>query len=165
MISGIAVFMLWLVMWLLLAWPPSARSATIGVFAAAIVYAMTSDMIRWKMRIVKSPAKALWFVLYAAVFAWECLKANIDVAYRVVHPDVPIRPATIRVRTSLKSDIALTFLANSVTLTPGTTTVDIDREAGILYVHWLYMKPGYNTSSMKLAVVDRFENILRRIFE
>ena len=95
------------------------------------------------------------------VFIWECFKANIDVAYRVLHPKLPIRPGTVKVKVSLKSDIGLTFLANSVTLTPGTTTVDIDKPNGYLYVHCLSVKDG----AVRLPVVSRFENILKRIFE
>jgi multicomponent Na+:H+ antiporter subunit E len=87
------------------------------------------------------------------------------VAYRVLHPDLPIKPGTIRVKTSLKSDAGLTFLANSVTLTPGTTSVDIDRDKGLIYIHMLYISDSYDKDSMKLKVVDKFEKILRRIFE
>ena len=113
----------------------------------------------------KNPARCLWFVYYIAVFLWECVKANIDVAYRVVHPDLPISPGTIRVKTGLKSDVGLTFLANSITLTPGTTTVDIDKYRGYIYVHWLCVRKDYDRTSEKLAVVGKFERILKKVFE
>ena len=83
---------------------------------------------------------------------------------RVIHPDLPIRPGTVRVKTSLKSDIGLTFLANSITLTPGTTTVDIDKERGLIYVHRINIKEGHAVSE-HLPVVEKFENILRKVFE
>ena len=86
-------------------------------------------------------------------------------AYRVIHPDLPIRPGTIKVKTDLKSDVGLTLLANSITLTPGTTTVDIDKEKGLIYIHWLYIRDDYDKTAMKLKVVEKFENILRKIFE
>jgi multicomponent Na+:H+ antiporter subunit E len=108
--------------------------------------------------------KAVFIVYYAAVFLWECIKANIDVAYRVLHPDLPIRPGTIAVKISLRSDIGLTLLANSVTLTPGTTSVDIDKTNGILYVHWIYVKDR-DAAGGRLPVVERFENILRKVFD
>ena len=106
-----------------------------------------------------------WFLYYIPVFLWECLKANVDVAYRVLHPDLPIRPGTIAVKVGLRSDIGLTLLANSITLTPGTTTVDLDKEKGVLYVHWIYVKDGYGEGGKKLPVVEKFENILKRVFE
>jgi multicomponent Na+:H+ antiporter subunit E len=98
-------------------------------------------------------------------FLWECVKANLDVAFRVLHPDLPIRPATLKVKTSLTSDTGLTFLANSITLTPGTTTVDIDKDKGYIYVHILYVKDVKDRSKTRLAVVEKFENILKRVFE
>ncbi|MFA5085679.1 MAG: Na+/H+ antiporter subunit E, partial [Candidatus Omnitrophota bacterium] len=71
----------------------------------------------------KNPLRYLWLVYYVVIFLWECLKANIDVAFRVIHPYLPIRPGTVKIKTSLRSDIGLTFLANSLTLTPGNTTI------------------------------------------
>ena len=98
------------------------------------------------------------------MFTWECLKANIDVAYRVIHPSSPIKPGIVKVKSSLTSDTALTFLANSITLTPGTLTVDIDKNQGFLYVHWINVW----TEDMEEAtkkIVYRFEKVLKKIFE
>jgi len=64
-------------------------------------------------------------------------KANIDVAKRVITGK--IRPGIVKVNPGLKSDISKTVLANSITLTPGTLTVDID-DAGAFYIHWLYVE-------------------------
>jgi multicomponent Na+:H+ antiporter subunit E len=107
-----------------------------------------------------------WYFLayYLPVFLWECFKANVDVAYRVAHPRLPIKPGIVKVKTSLKTDTGLTFLANSITLTPGTLSVDIDRDNGILYVHWINVKKKDVESATKIIVV-RFERILRKIFE
>jgi multicomponent Na+:H+ antiporter subunit E len=159
------MFIFWFAVWLLLGWPPSNTTVVTGILVAAFVSFMTADMLDWKWRPLSRPLRYLWFLYYVLVFLWECVKANLDVAYRVLHPAVPIRPATIRVKTSLKSDAGLTFLASSITLTPGTTTVDIDKDKGIIYVHWIYMRDGYDHLSMRLAIVDKFEKILKRIFE
>lgn len=109
--------------------------------------------------------KVPWFLYYIIIFLWECIKGNIDVACRVLRPDLPIRPGTIKVKIGLKSDIGLTFLANSITLTPGTTTVDIDKENGYIYVHWIYVRDEYLGGGVKLPVVTKFENILKKVFE
>jgi multicomponent Na+:H+ antiporter subunit E len=163
MIADILQIALWLFVWLLLSWPPERIDIVLGVPVAIFVFVMTKDLLVRKPAPFRHPARYLWFIVYILLFIWECLKANIDVAYRVIHPDLPIRPGTIKVKTSLKSDAGLTFLANSITLTPGTTTVDIDRENGYIYIHWLYVKEGYDASSMRLAVVEKFERILQRI--
>ncbi len=165
MISKIFIFLIWLAVWLLLSWPPNLQNLIAGAAVSLFVSFMTIDILTGGRRAARNPARYLWFFYYILIFTWECLKANIDVAYRVLHPDLPIRPGTIKVKTALTSDTALTFLASSITLTPGTTTVDIDKDRGYIYIHWLYVKEGYDRSSMKLAIVERFERILKRIFE
>ena len=101
---------------------------------------------------------------YIPVFLWEVFKANIDVAYRAMHPDLPIKPGIVKVRTSLESDIACTMLANSITLTPGTMSVDIDMKESVLYIHWIDVQ-AQDTEAASRAIVERFERLLRRIFE
>ncbi|HHH78266.1 MAG TPA: cation:proton antiporter, partial [Thermoplasmatales archaeon] len=64
----------------------------------------------------------------------QMAKANFDVAYRVITGK--INPGIVKMSPGLKSDTALTFLANSITLTPGTLSVDTDDEKN-LYVHWI----------------------------
>lgn len=162
------LFILWFAVWMLLSWPPDLKNIVSGLLAAAFVTFMTMDIMSHEddenkkhIGIIGRLVRLAWFVLYIFVFLWECLKANIDVAYRVIHPGLPIRPGTIKVKVGLTSDIGLTFLANSITLTPGTTSVDVDKATGFLYVHMLYTGVGQT----RLKIVDKFENILKRIFE
>jgi multicomponent Na+:H+ antiporter subunit E len=110
----------------------------------------------------RNPLRYLWFIYYIFIFLWECLKANVDVAFRVLHPALPIRPGTVRIKTALRSDAGLTFLANSLTLTPGNTTIDVDKDAGVIYVHRLCIKAG---RSEHIPAAARFEKILKRIFD
>ena len=173
MTKKIILFGLWFVVWCGLNWPVSAQDAALGVFASLFVTYMTADLAGGpgKEKVVRKRGisgniiRIAWFLCYIAVFLWECLKANIDVALRVLHPGLPIRPGTVRVRVNLKSDAGLTLLANSITLTPGTTSVDIDREKGILYVHWIYVKGDHAGGWARLPVAEKFERILKRIFE
>ena len=173
MMKRIILFILWFVIWCGLNWPVSAQDAALGVFASLFVTYMTADLAGGpgKEKVVRKRGisgniiRIAWFLCYIAVFLWECLKANIDVAWRVIYPTLPIRPGTIRVKTDLKSDIGLTFLANSITLTPGTTTIDIDKERVYIYIRILALKEGYPNAEMRLPVVSKFERILKRIFE
>ena len=125
---------------------------------------MTGDLFVQRPHLFKHPSRYFWFLYYLPIFAWECFKANLDVAYRVIHPCLPINPGIVKVRTNLKSEAALTFLANSITLTPGTLSVDIDQEAGLLYVHWINVRDPDMEKATRL-IVERFERILRKIFE
>jgi len=68
-------------------------------------------------------------------FFIELIRANIDVAYRVITGK--IRPGIIKYKTNLKSDFGVMLIANSITLTPGTLTVDVDEETNDLYIHIL----------------------------
>lgn len=77
---------------------------------------------------------------------------------------MPINPGIVKVKTTLRSDTGLTFLANSITLTPGTLSVDVDQENGFLYVHWINVKDKDIDRATSL-IVHRFERILKRIFE
>ncbi|MDP8230369.1 MAG: Na+/H+ antiporter subunit E [Candidatus Gorgyraea atricola] len=164
MLSRIILFVLGLIAWTLLTWIPSWQHLIIGVLASGFVAFMTGDLFIRRPHLVTHGTRYIWFLYYVPVFIWECFKANIDVAYRVLHPDLPIHPGIVKVKTELKSDAALTFLANSITLTPGTLTVDIDREAGYLYVHWIEVKHKDIERATK-AIVERFESILKRVFE
>ena len=76
-----------------------------------------------------------WIARYLAVFTYELLTANVDVAYRVLRPSMPIDPDVIAVPLRVESDAAVTTIANSITLTPGTLTMDHDSETNTLYVH------------------------------
>ena len=173
MIKKIISFIFWFAVWCALSYPLSRIDIVMGVVAAGFVTYITVDLSAQinkgkelkKYGILEYIKRFTWFLYYVPVFLWECLKANVDVARRVLHPDLPIRPGTVAVKISMKSDIGLTFLANSITLTPGTTSIDIDKENGILYVHWIYVKDSYDERTKRLPVVNKFEDILKKVFE
>lgn len=163
--SRIILFILGFLVWCLLNWVPDWQHLFIGVFVSALVAFLTGDLFIKRPGVLKHPERYFYFVFwYLPVFIWECIKANLDVAYRVLHPRLPINPGIVKVKTSLKTDTALTFLANSITLTPGTLSVDIDREKGILYIHWIDVKAKDVETATKI-IIERFENILKRIFD
>ncbi len=159
------------IVWFLLAWPfpyapgdwyPDWHSVVIGLAAAALVAVLFGE----RRVIADRPGKlerCFWVLVYVPVFFWYCLLANLDVVYRVVHPDMPIRPGIVKVKTTLTTDSGLTALANSITLTPGTLTVDI-APGGYLYVHWINVKHE-DIEGATRDIVTRFEKILRRIYE
>ena len=162
--SRIILFILAFFVWCLLSWMPDWQHLLVGIFVAALVAYITGDMFVQRPHLFKHVERYLWFLYYIPVFLWEMFKANIDVAYRVGHPNLPINPGIVKVRTSLKSETGLTFLANSITLTPGTLTVDVDQKNGYLYVHWIDVKHKDIEGATK-RIVHRFEKILTRIFE
>ncbi len=103
----------------------------------------------------------LFSLIYIIVLFWEIIKANFDVAYRVLHPKMPIKPGIVVIKTRLKSDIAKTILSNSITLTPGTFTLDIIGDE--LLIHWINVKTEDIDEATNI-IGRRFEKYLRLIF-
>ena len=73
--------------------------------------------------------------LYLVAFLWELLTANVDVAYRTLSPSMPIEPRVIELPLRVQTPLGITTIANSITLTPGTLTMDHDDTTNTLYVH------------------------------
>ena len=161
----IILFVIALLTWCLLNWIPDWQHLIVGIFVALIVSLLTGDLFIQRPSLLGHPKRYVYFIFYyLPLFLWEIIKANIDVAYRVLHPKLPINPGIVKVKTELKSDTALTFLANSITLTPGTLTVDIDKDNGFLYIHWIDVKTK-DTQAATEKIAKRFEKILKDIFD
>lgn len=162
--SRLILFIIGFIVWCLLNWPVDLVNIILGIIVTLFITMVTSDLFIHKPHIFRYWIKYLWFIYYIPLFLWECLKANLDVAYRVIHHGLPINPGIVKVKTTLKSDTALTFLANTITLTPGTMTVDIDAENGFLYIHWINVTTQDIETATKI-IVTKFERVLKRIFE
>lgn len=158
----ILFFILMLGTWFLLTWSFDVQNVVTGIVIALGCTVFFSHLFFTPATWLLHPRRILWFLYYLPVFFLHMIRANLDVAYRVLHRDVPIHPGIVRVRTSLTSDIALTMLANSITLTPGTLTVDIDD--GYMYIHWINVTT-FDPEQQTMLIVSRFERILRRVFE
>jgi multicomponent Na+:H+ antiporter subunit E len=74
-----------------------------------------------------------WVFGYWGWLAKEIFKANIDVAKIVLAPTMPISPRVVRVKATQKTDLGLVIFANSITLTPGTVTIDIEGDEMIVH--------------------------------
>ena len=86
-----------------------------------------------------NPIRWIIFIIYViGPFFYGMTKANFDVAYRVITGK--INPGIVKISPQLKTDLGITLLANSITLTPGTLTVDIDDKNNDLYIHWINVK-------------------------
>ncbi len=161
-------FFLSFVIWILLTWPfadgtVDLQVAIAGLVVSAIVAVMFHEILPKEHGIFISPMRAFWFFVYASVFFYYMIKANFDVVYRALHPKMPIRPGIVKVRTRLKTDSGLTALANSITLTPGTLTVDLTDD-GCLYVHWINVQSD-DIDQATAHIARRFEWFIAKIFE
>ncbi len=149
-------------LWLLLFWSVSPAVLATGALFAVLVATVMGSIYPEKVQKIFNPRRWLFFLIYVPYFLYYCIKANIDVMLRVIHPDIPIKPGIVKVRTSLTTDTAKAMLANSITLTPGTLTVDIDGQD--FYVHWINIYTD-DAAQRTADICGRFEPLLRRIFE
>lgn len=152
-------FLIGLAFWLLLVGTLDRQELVAGVLvaAAAAVLALNHAPIFSGFRL--TPAAPLWLLSYLVALAVALVRANLDMARRVLTPSLPIRPTIVRVSTSLRSDLGRLVLANSITLTPGTLTVDVQDDA--LEVHWIDCPPGTDLDRATRAIAAGFERHLR----
>jgi len=163
MITNISIFIFYCAIWLALTCSFSLPNIIKAALISAAVLFFTRSLFKKEGAVFKGPQRYLWFLYYIPLFIWECFKANLDGAWRVIQPDLPMRPGIVKVKTRLKSETGLTFLANSITLKPGTMTVDIDQENGFIYVHWVDVE-SQDIEKATRQIVDKFEKVLLRIF-
>lgn len=121
--------------WLLLTYPFSVQELVAGLIVAMIVSLLPTGAAAVLREVRVSPRAVAAAVAYVFVFLGALIRANLDVAFRVLKPSLPISPGIVQIRTSLKTPLARTLLANSITLTPGTITVDTRDD--LFYVHWI----------------------------
>jgi len=162
--SRIITFIISCILWCLLSFSFDWQHLGVGFFVSLLVAMVMGDMFTNQPHKWFNPRRYLWFIIYVFVFTWECIKSNLDVAYRVINPRLPINPGIVKVKTMLKTETGLTFLANFITLTPGTLSVDVDAEGGYLYIHWIDVK-SQNVEEASRIIVSKFERILKEVFE
>ncbi len=157
----LSIWILLMVIWLLLVSPLNTQEIISGAMIAllaALIPLPDRDVFR---ELLLTPKKAVYALLFTLVFLWEVVKSNLDVALRVIKPVIPINPGIVKVRTSLSSRMGRLALANAITLTPGTITVDIEGE--YLYIHWISVEAGDIDEATK-KIVSTFERYLEVIF-
>jgi len=130
----LVVFLILFGFWLIFSGHYDALHLSLGLVCAALVAFFSYDLL---LPDVTSPNKLLkaWrFLQYTPWLLYQIILANLHVVYLVLFPG-KIRPQIVRFKTTLTSDLSKVSLGNSITLTPGTITMDIDD--GEFYVHAL----------------------------
>jgi len=134
----------------------------VGAVVAAVLTIVVTKNVNYTID-YKFPVKLIIFiVLYVPVFVFELIKANLDIARRVLSPKIPLNSGFVKVKTDLEGDFGKLTLANSITLTPGTLTVDVEEDE--LYIHCVDV-PGETEEENQKAISSTFERILRVVFK
>ncbi len=165
--NRVVLFVLLCGFWVLLTWPdgsgPSIGEVGIGMLAALLVTWVMGEATGTSIGRWLDPRRYLWAVVYMFVLAGFVIRANLEVAYRVLHPQMPIRPGIVRVKTRLVTPAARAVLGNSITLCPGTLTMDI-RDDGTMLIHCIYVHDPDDRAANE-RIVERYEWFIERIFE
>lgn len=119
-------------LWFLLSGNFVALLLALGVVSSVFVVA-----IALRMNIVDRETHPIHLhstiVFYWIWLTWQIIKANIDVARRVLDPRLPISPKLLRVKATQKTDLGRVSYANSITLTPGTVTVSVEGDSVLVH--------------------------------
>ncbi|GGD46347.1 Na+/H+ antiporter subunit E [Sinisalibacter lacisalsi] len=159
--AAIKLFATLFVFWLLLNGNAAPGTLAVGVVVAgAIVLLFPSSLsvLSGHRLTAEALVAALRFV---GLFLRELVRANIAMAALVLNPRLPVAPALVKVRTRLTDPVARLLLANAISLTPGTLTVEIAGEW--LYVHWV-VAPTTDADEATRAIVSGFERHLEVMY-
>ena len=130
----LSLFVLLFLTWLLLSGIYTGLLLGFGVLSCLLVIAICR-----RMKIVDLEGHPNHLILgmmrYIPWLLWAIIKANIDVARRILHPRLPLSPRVIQVEASQKTHLGQVIYANSITLTPGTVTIETNE--GTIDVHAL----------------------------
>jgi multicomponent Na+:H+ antiporter subunit E len=147
------VILLYVLYWIILSESKDLQTIIIGIFicgSIAWMNARFSGEYRSKHKVFIHKIK--YAIIYVFVLLKEIVIANLQVAKKVLSPSMDISPTVVSIKTKLKSDFYKTILANSITLTPGTITVSMEKD--ILTIHCL------EKDYIEGLVNSKFEQIL-----
>lgn len=104
--------------------------------------------------------KIYYIILFPLYYLFKLLKANLFLAWDILTPKMMINPGFTRISLEISSDFGLLLLSNLVSMTPGTLSLDIDRERKFLDVHLLYLDQREKTEQEVRDIMTKIKRIL-----
>ena len=144
-------------------------SALTGSFAgpnlllgAILAFGMLS-LLRYRVEAPRVLRRIWPIAVLAIVFLYDLLASAITVALLVLSPNMKarLRPAIVAVPLTVKSDAEITLLANLITLTPGTLSLDVSDDRSVLYVHALVLD---DRAALLAGIANGFERRVKAVF-
>lgn len=148
-----------ILLWVLLAGSLRQDELIAGAVVAVLVTLIAGPRLAVLSGVRLTPLAPLSLLAYLATFLLALIRSNLDMARRVLTPSLPIRPAVVEVETRLRSSLGRMLLANSITLTPGTLSIDIQGDR--ILVHWIDCPPGTDLAAATRAISETFERHIR----
>ncbi len=148
LITAIAMFSFWI----LLSGEFTFILMTSGIVASLMVAYLSHDIFIGKADIKVETGRVLKFIKYLPWLLWKVILANFEIAYLVLHPKMLVDPQIVRFKPDLKTDLGIVTLANSITLTPGTVTVEANKEEFVIHAIWRKSAEGIISGEMQRKV-------------
>jgi multicomponent Na+:H+ antiporter subunit E len=145
-------------------WLNASRAADVllaGLIAAIIIALAFNNGLAVFSDLKPNPRAFGYALMYIPYFVKELIKSNLQLAAIVLAPRLPVRPGIVKVRTTLKSRMGRMLLANSISLTPGTLTVEMSGEW--FYIHCVTVESS-DTEAATKAIVSGFEHYLQVMY-
>jgi len=146
-----------LVVWLLLQRSVAPGHLLLGALLAVAVPLFTQRFWPERVRIARLRAVPR----FVAIVLWDIVVANFGVARLVLGPRAAIRPGFVRLAVDLDNDFALTVLASTISLTPGTVSAELAADRGHLIIHYLDCD---DEAALLRTVKQRYEAPIKEIF-
>lgn len=129
------MFIFYFILWIILNGQITTEITIFGLVISAAVYAFTCFFMDFSIqKDIKMVKRIFYFIEYVIILIWEIIKANIVMMkFIVIKQEYELNPVIFKIRTSLESNVCKVLLANAITLTPGTITVNIKDDEVIIH--------------------------------
>ncbi len=141
-------------LWMVLTYNVQIFNIVVGLAVSFSIALLYTKLFTHKSFEFISP---VWFMVYLYVLLKNLILSNLQISKRILSKDMKLSPAIVAVKTNLESDWKKLLLANSITLTPGTLTLDIKDD--MLFIHVIE----YHEGSSKENIIKEFEDVISKI--
>jgi len=148
LITAIAMF----IFWILLSGEFTFILITSGVVSSLIVAYISHDLLIGKADLKTEVGRVFRFFRYLPWLLWQIILCNVEIAYLVLRPKLKVDPQLVRFKPDLKTDLGIVTLANSITLTPGTVTIEANRGEFVIHAIWPKSAEGIIDGEMQRKV-------------
>ena len=154
----VLIYCIAFLVWFLLVATMNRQEMIMGGWVSLIVATLSYPRLAVLDGLKLTLALPLHIGVFFIVFIRALIAANFDLARRVINPGLPIQPAVVEVKTRLTSPLGKLLLANCITLTPGTLTLDVVDDR--LIVHWIDTQAGEDIETATRLIAESFEQHL-----
>lgn len=159
MSTQIALHLMLMLSWVVLSDEVTLKNLVVGYLVGGVVL--------WFFERTRGESLYIWRIVAALklvmVLLWEQVKSSFQVASIVLSPRLEIRPGIVTVPLEVTGDVEITTVANMISLTPGTLSVDVSEDRGSLYVHVINMDDPKSVPTGLLATKRRFEALVLEV--